>query len=265
MAILTVRTLVRPDPVETEQANMAKSSLLERYMEPLIRGSRRDCRTVVLDAMAKGIAPRTLYHDLVWPAMARVDQLYREDRIDAATEHLATRVNRVVADHLQSSLDLGASNDKRVLIVCANGEPEELGGQMCADLFEADGWDTYFAGGGVPDDEIQRLVGQLRPHLLLIFGSKPTDAPGIRMLIDRIREVDACPTMNIMVSGGVFNRAEGLWEEVKADLFAATATDALEIAATAEPRKPVARVMGAPKKRRRRRRPPLLLQAEAKA
>jgi len=34
-----------------------------------------------------------------------------------------------------------------------------------------------------------------------------------------------------VVSGGLFNRAEGLWEEIGADGFAATAADALKVAA----------------------------------
>jgi methanogenic corrinoid protein MtbC1 len=106
-------------------------------------------------------------------------------------------------------------------------------------------------------------VGQLRPDILLVFGTQPSGVPGVRKLIDLIREVGSNPTMNVMISGGVFNRAEGLWKEVNADLFAATACEALAVAADAKPRKPEVRIPGAPKKRRRRRRPPLLAQAEA--
>lgn len=176
---------------------------------------------------------------------------------------MATRINRLLADQLQAHLERCAPNGKRILITCADGEPEELGAQMCADLFESEGWDVYFLGGGVPNDEILELVGQVRPNILLVFGTQPSGVPGVRKLIDLIREVNANPTMNIMISGGVFNRAEGLWKEVNADLFAPTAGEALQIAASAEPRKAELRVPGAPKKRRRRRRPPLLAQVEA--
>lgn len=244
---------------------MAMSNLLNRYMEPLIGGRRRECRKLVQDAMENGSTARSLYQDLIWPAMDRVDQMYRSDRINLATEHLATRINRVVADHLQTALRQNNTMGKRILITCAHGEPEELGAQMCSDLFEAEGWDVYFLGGGVPDDEVLMLVGQLQPDLLLIFGSQPIDAPAVRGMIDRIRDVGSCPTMNVMVSGGVFNRAQDLWKEVKADLFAATAAEALALASAAKPRKPEIRVDGAPKKRRRRRRPPLLVQAEGNA
>jgi methanogenic corrinoid protein MtbC1 len=234
-------------------------------MEPLLLGRRRHCRDIVTNALNSGEHPRALYDNLVWPAMQRVAQLYRDDRIDLAAEHMATRINRTVADHLQSRLERRPLLGRRLLITCANEEPEEFSAQMCADLFEAEGWEVYLVGGGVPRDEVASLVGRLQPHVLLIFGSKPADAPGVRELIDYVRELKAAPGMNIMVSGGVFNRASGLWREVKADLFAETAAEALRLAGEAGPRTNEDPTPGAPKKRRRRRRPPLLAQLEGNA
>ena len=242
---------------------MTSHRLLDQYMSPLLEGRRRECRDLVARALEGGKEPTGLYREMVWPAMERVAELYGEDRINLAVEHMATRISRMVADQLQCHLPRAESNGKRILIACADGEPEELGAQMCADLFEGEGWEVFFVGGGVPNDEILSLVGRLRPEILLVFGTQPEGVPGVRKLIDLIREVAANPTMNIMIAGGVFNRADGLWQEVNADLFAPTAAEALGIAAEAQPRKPEIRIPGAPKKRRRRRRPPLLAQAEA--
>lgn len=244
---------------------MARSELLRRYLDPLLRGERQTCRELILNELERGAQARTLYHELIWPAMERVEEMYREDRIDLASEHMATRINRSVAEQLQSRLERRNPLKKKILIACAHGEYEEFSAQMCADLFEADGWDVYLVGGGVPHDEIGSVIGRVQPSIFLIIGSKPSDAPLVRQMIDYIRSIGACPTMNIMVSGGVFNRASGLWKEVKADLYAETASEALEYACEAEPREPEARQPGTPKKRRRRRRPPLLLQAEVEA
>jgi len=241
---------------------MANARLFQQYMEPLLRGERKHCRDIVTQALDNGVRPRELYYDLIWPAMEQVSALYREHRINRAAEHMATRINRTVADHIQTRLARKPSIQKRILIACADGEPEEFSAQMCSDLFEADGWDVYFLGGGVPHDEITALVGQLQPDTLLMFGSQPADAPHVRRLIDHIREINACPKMNVMVSGGVFNRADELWKEVKADLYAGTPAETLEVARHADPRTPDVRLPGAPKKRRRRRRPPLLAQNE---
>jgi len=243
----------------------SKTDLLPKYIDPLLNGDRRTCRELVISALESGIEPRKLYKDVIWPALEHVEKLYRQDRINMAEEHMATRINRTIADHVQSRLDRSKRIDKKIIIACAQGEPEEISAQMCADLFESDGWQVYLLGGGVPRDEITSLVGKLQPAMLMIVGSKPADAPIVRQMIDHVRSINACPTMNILVSGGVFNRASELWREVKADFFAETASEALEIAGGAEPRTPEKIVPGAPKKRRRRRRPPLLAQAEQMA
>ncbi len=240
---------------------MPSSPILEQYMTPLLAGNRKACRRMVYDHMATASDPTTTYHELLWPAMERVEKLFSGDKINAASESMATRINRSLADQIQLRLSAKEPNGKRIVITCAPDEPEELGAQMTADLFEASGWDVYFVGGGIPNDEILSLAGQLRPDILLIFGTKPTGVPGVRQLIDLIREICVNPTMNIMVSGGVFSRADGLWKEVNADLFAKSAKHAIPIAEAAEPRVPEPPLAGPPKKRRRRRRPPLLVAA----
>jgi methanogenic corrinoid protein MtbC1 len=242
---------------------MTSDRLLEKFVPELLAGRRQGCRDILQEALAGGMEPVRLYRQMIWPAMEQVERLFREDRINLATEHMATRINRCMADQLQAHLPRTQPNGRRILITCAEGEPEELGAQMCADLFEAEGWEVLFVGGGVPEDEILALVGNNRPEILLIFGTQPAGVPGVRRLIDLIREVNADPTMNIMISGGVFNRAEGLWKEVNADLFSRTAAEALIVAGNATPRKAEVRIPGAPKKRRRRRRPPLLAGADA--
>lgn len=243
---------------------MQVEDLLVHYLDPLLAGNRLECRNLISKALRLGVDPMSIYDQVLWPAMEQVDTLYRHDKINTVVEHMATRINRALADQVQSRLTRGEPNGKRVVIMCADGEPEELGGQMTADLFEASGWEAYFIGGGVPHDEVLWMLGQIRPELFLIYGTQPTGVPGVRKLIDLIREIGVNPTMNIMVSGGVFNRAEGLWEEVNCDLFAPVATEALQIASVAPPRQAAPVQPGVPKKkRRRRRRPPLLEQQYA--
>jgi methanogenic corrinoid protein MtbC1 len=241
---------------------MGFSSVLEEYVAFSIAGNRAGIRTLMESQLASTGNPIELYETLLWPAMERIHKLYRADRINAASEHMATRINRCVADQLQTHLPRKEPNGKRILVTCADGEPEELGAQMCADLFEAGGWEVYFLGGGVPNDEILYLIGQLSPDFLLIFGTQPSGVPGVRRLIDLIREIGVAATMNIMVSGGVFNRADGLWKEVNADLMARSVHEAIPLAESAVPRNPGVKIAGAPKKRRRRRRTPVLAGAE---
>ncbi len=230
---------------------MQIETLAKLYTENLLAGNRRACRQVVQEALAY-CAPAELYEDLLWTAMTEIEKLWKDDRINRATQQLATRINRMIADQLQALLTVEAPNGKKALLLCAPHEPEELGAQMICDILEARGWEVYFLGGGVPDDEVLMLVGLHRPEVLIVYGTRPEETPAVRSLIDNIRHVDPCPEMNIMLTGGIFGRTDGLWSEVKADLHASDLRETIEIVCGAEPRDPSSLVPG-PKRRRRRR------------
>jgi len=206
------------------------TQLAENYLEPLLAGERDACRQVIDNALEAGAVAYELLTQLIWPTMERVQTLYREDRINISSLNLATRLNRSIADQLCARLTRKPSNHRKVLIFCGSDEPEELGGQICADLFEADGYAVRFAGGGVPEDEVLKLIGEFRPDLLVMFGTLPSGVPAVRKLIDYLREVNSCPQMQVMCCGGIYKRAEGLAEEIGADLYAPDAATAVQVA-----------------------------------
>jgi methanogenic corrinoid protein MtbC1 len=209
----------------------------DAYLPPLLAGERDACRKLIDAALAKSISAADLLNHLIWPTMEHIQMLYREDHITITSLNMATRLNRSIADQLCGRLTRKPSNDRKVLIFCGNDEPEELGGQLCADLFESEGYAVRFAGGGVPEDEVLKLVGEFRPDLLLMFGTLPSGVPAVRKLIDYLREVNSCPDMQVMCCGGIYKRAEGLAEEIGADLYAPDAATAVHIAADHPTRK----------------------------
>jgi methanogenic corrinoid protein MtbC1 len=210
--------------------SIPSSGVFQKYLKPLLEGDRAECRKVVDDAMFAGASAFELITELLWPAMELIQSHHREDRINRNTLNLATRLNRSITDQVSCKLEKKPSNGRKVLIFCGADEPEELGGQITADLFEADGWMTRFAGGGVPDDEVLNFIGEYRPHLLVMFGTLPSGVPSVRKLIDYLREVNSCPEMQVMCCGGIYKRAEGLSEEIGADLYAPDGANAVNVA-----------------------------------
>lgn len=202
---------------------MSAEILIERLFESLISGDRQYARTIVQEQIHAGVTQEILLTDLFWPTYELVERLHREDQITTLAHNMASRLLRVLVD--QSSRELLATSDapplgRRVFACCGPSEGSELGGQMAVDLLEAAGFEVQFAGGGLPIDEIRATVQEQKPHALLMFCSEPSDLPDIRVLIDSLHEIGACPHTQIVVGGGVFNRAEGLAEEIGADLWA---------------------------------------------
>jgi len=207
---------------------MRISVVFKQYLEHLFAGYRAGARELIMAAQDRGTPASSLLKNVIWPAMEQIEQLYRDNHISRIVEHMATRINRMVADQMQGFLARKPKNGRRIIVTCGYGESEELGAQITSDLFEAAGWNVWFLGSGVPNDEILELVGKLRPDVLCIYGAHGQGVPNIRKLIELIREVNSCDEMQILVTGGVFNRAEGLAEEIRADLFAPNVKKAIE-------------------------------------
>jgi len=200
-----------------------------QYLEHLFAGKRCQARELIENTLDRGVNARTLIQQVVWPAMEQIDKLYRAGKVSRLMEHMATRINRMIADQLHAHLARHPKHGLRLLVVCGDGESEELGAQMTADVFEAEGWSVWLLGSGVPNDEVLELMSNIKPDVLCLFGIRADEVPSTRRLIDQIREIGAHEQMQVLVCGGVFARARGLDEEIRADLFAPDAKDALKI------------------------------------
>ncbi|HEX8324170.1 MAG TPA: B12-binding domain-containing protein [Tepidisphaeraceae bacterium] len=212
------------------QLNLSSTRLSQTYTELLLKGDRTAVRAMLDTAIADGMTAASLLSDLIWPTMESIRAMYKDDIITQMQMNLATRLNRQMTDQLAAKLPMADRNGRQVLIFCGNDEPEELGGQIAADLFEAAGWTVRFGGGGVANDEILKMVGEQRPELLVMFATLASGVPHVRKLIDYLREVDCCPGMQVMCCGGIYKRAEGLADEIGADLYAPDAAAAVEVA-----------------------------------
>jgi methanogenic corrinoid protein MtbC1 len=194
--------------------------VVDRLLPKLMEGDREEIRGIVARALSNGITPEMMAEAVAWPIHETLHKLSRHHQIEKIAFNYATRALRSVVDQLQAGYTKAKPNGQRVLVFCGPNENEDLGGQLAADLLEAAGFEVTFGGGGVAHDEILQEVNQRRPRFLVLFASAASDAPGIRSVIDAVRGVNAVPDLEIVVGGGVFNRAEGLAEEIGASRIA---------------------------------------------
>jgi methanogenic corrinoid protein MtbC1 len=210
---------------------MKRDVLLERFFTSLINGQRPTARELVSGAL-KNRSPMWVYDELLWPTLEHIQKLHRGDQLSNLSYHYAMRLLRAIVDQMQTQLEHRQTVGKTVLLVCGQEPSEELAAQMACDMLEARGYEVYFAGGGIASDEIVNEVGQMTTDILVIFGAVPQTVPMTRTLIDHLHSIGVCPTLQIVVGGGVFNRADGLAEEIGSDLWARTPVELVEVIAT---------------------------------
>ncbi len=201
---------------------MRRDVILERFFTGLISGDRNQSRRVLEEILDADCGPVEVISKLFWPTLERIQNLYRSDEISAMAHHYSTRLLRCFVDQMQMRLPISERLGKKCMVLCGPEESEELGAQITSDLLDAAGYDVYFSGGGIANDEIVEEIGKMDTDLLVIFGVTPAAVPFTRLLIDQLREIGVCPKLQIAVGGGVFNRAEGLAQEIGADLWASS-------------------------------------------
>jgi MerR family transcriptional regulator, light-induced transcriptional regulator len=197
--------------------NMNQDFLTERFFEALIHGNRTQAATIALEAEANFGGTEGVVSDLFWPMYEQLDKLYRGDQLSTLAYQFATRLLRSLTDQFADRLPRTARPATSVSVFCGTTLGEELGAQMAVDLLHAAGCNVRFGGGGVASDEILAHVHETRPEILVLFAASASDLPGIRMLVDTLKEIGACPNTRLIVGGGVFNRAPGLADEMGAE------------------------------------------------
>ncbi|TVQ80291.1 MAG: hypothetical protein EA380_03415 [Phycisphaeraceae bacterium] len=208
---------------------MVQDLVIERLFEALVNGDRAWSRTIISELSQQGTTPEQLITDVYWPTYEMVARLYRNDQLTTIAHHMATRLLRTLLDQTAANLTRQPELGRTVFAVCGPTDADELAAEMAVDLMEAAGLTVAFAGGGVATDEILEQVQQNHPDALVIFASAPSDLPEIRGLIDTMQEIGACTNTQVIVGGGVFNRADGLAEEIGADLWATDPADLVEV------------------------------------
>ena len=108
---------------------MLKNAVLERYLDTLLKGDRKACRSVIEESLQTGTPANSVYSDIIWPIMVEIEHLVRSDKISSTQEHLATRINRTIVDQLQNKLPRRQKKNRRVVICCAQDQLQELFGR----------------------------------------------------------------------------------------------------------------------------------------
>ncbi len=208
---------------------MKRDALHEHFFNAAISGDRVTARQMIDQVLDTECSAEDILTQLVWPTVQRVEKLHRGDQISRLAHNYATRLLRSLCEQMQLRLPQHPRNGRRVLLSCGNEQAEELSAQISADLLESYGFELFFCGGGIPNDELVEQIGILQPNVLVIFGAIPATVPDTRVLIDRLHDINVCPHVQIVVGGGVFNRANGLAEEIGADLWATDPQDLVKV------------------------------------
>lgn len=219
-----VRSWIREDNPLREEATT--------YLQSLLRGDRELAGDVVDRLVEDGVELAEIYEHIFQATQYEVGLLWQKNDITVAHEHFCTAATQNIMARLYPRIFSTTKKGLRLVSCSVANELHEMGIRMVTDLFELDGWDTYYLGANLPGDQICSAIEEYRADLVAVSVTLPIRVSRVRHLIREIREMDRIGHVPILVGGYPFATVPDLWKSVGADGSSATAREAIQIGET---------------------------------
>jgi methanogenic corrinoid protein MtbC1 len=188
-----------------------------RFLLDALAGDRRAAIDGVRAALSAGASLRDVYEQVFERAQRELGDLWAQDRITVADEHVASAITLAAATSL--AREIPAPTRGVALLTGPEGELHQMGLTFVADLLELDGWRVRLVGTNTPRSAVIAAVERHRPDVVGISATLASNLPAAAELARAVRELPAPPTL---VVGGRAFRGHDLAAELGA---AGAATD----------------------------------------
>lgn len=193
------------------------------YLDALLSGKTAQAYEVIAAAKKQGLPLKQIYEEILAKVMYEIGELWKHGVISVDKEHYATAVTQMVMAGFYDEI-FATARRNRTLIACAVGsELHELGIRMVADIFEQQGWDTYYLGAALPPDALLRAIEEHKPELIALSVTMPPYLAIGEYIVKTIRT--QYPDVKIAVGGQAFHNTSELWRKWPVDFYAVTAEE----------------------------------------
>jgi methanogenic corrinoid protein MtbC1 len=196
---------------------MISEAIYLQYMLSLLEGDKAKCASIVAHLLEQKIDIKVLYKDLFQRSLYQIGKQWETNKICVATEHVATSITECLLNFTYPAIHSSKKNNKRVVVTCVPKEFHQIGAKMVADLFEINGWETYYVGANAPLNELFKLLITKKPHLLAVSLTFYLNVLRLFELIEKVQM--EFPKLKIIVGGQVLadNKSEVLnkYKDVK--------------------------------------------------
>ncbi len=202
----------------------------KNYLAHLLEGKRINAYQVIREALRNGLSIRDLYITIFQPVQYEVGRLWLLNKVSVAEEHFCTAATQSLMLELYPEIISSHRTGTKLVSACVGPELHEIGVRMVTDFFEMDGWDTWYLGAAISNDQLISAIHERNPDIVALSATMSYHVPKVTELVAAIKEAFPVKAPHIMVGGVPFNAVPDLWRTVGADLWAVNADRAVQVA-----------------------------------
>jgi len=174
------------------------------YTNGLLQGDKDKCAQIVEDLIAQKVEIKDIYVDLFQRSMYHVGKMWEQGQLSIADEHIGSEITKSLMNKYTSKFMADKKVNKTALISCIDKEFHEIGARMASDVFELNGWRTYFLGACTPTREILKFIEIKKPDVVGLSFNFYMNVLRLFEVIDHIKK--SYPAQQIIVGGQGVNR-----------------------------------------------------------
>lgn len=164
----------------------------------------------------------SLYEKVLEPALNNSTCLL-DEKICIWKEHLRRAIVRTVIEScytkvLEARDKNGLQNGLNVVILCPDGETDEIGARIIADYFTIYGFNTFFVGSDIPKKEFLDVINVIKPEFIVINVTNVYNIFSVKKIIKLVRDKENYG-VKIIVSGKAFKAKPDIYGEIGADIM----------------------------------------------
>ena len=193
--------------IKTETHPLIMEETFKQYQNALLLGKRLLCSHIVKELKSNNMKLKHLYDHLFKPSLYYIGELWEYNKISVAVEHMATSITESIMNTLYEDILPDIQNNRKVIVSSAENEYHQIGGKMVADIFELNGWDSYYLGANTPTLDLIRFAHDIQPDFIGISLTVYFHVPTLKMMIHTIQK--SLINTPIIIGGQAFRHGSG--------------------------------------------------------
>lgn len=201
------------------------SKISEFILSAALHNERPHLYELLIYLLKHHISIATIADEIIRPAMAKVGELWADDRLEVNQEHLASNALLEAIVNVRTDIHQKPPNGLSAVCACAEGDYHDIGLRLLSYALEAEGWSVQYLGASTPFSTLHSYINGKKPDLVCLSHTLPQQK---RRFMENMRAIgDAAHSIGaIFVVGGFVARNFGE-KDVHCDHFSASAGDVI--------------------------------------
>ena len=150
-----------------DENGLIQRQFTEQIVEALLNYRIERCEQLLKRALMAN-EPLTYLRDILTPALCEVGQLWHDEKLSVAQEHMFSACVKRILLGMVNNLHSFSANRPAMLFATPSGEPHEFGILMCCLLAAELDYNCYYLGPNLPAGDIIEAAEKLKCEVIVM-------------------------------------------------------------------------------------------------